>query len=454
MKQFDLIALGGGSGGLSAVEWAAQYYGKRCAVIESGALGGTCVNVGCVPKKVMWFAAEHARHLRLAADFGFEAHGGGHDWGALVRRRNEYIGGLTRWYDGRLAELGVTRIRGAGRLVGPGVVEVGGERYQAGHIVIATGGRPLVLPVEGAELGVTSDGFFGLRERPGRVCVVGGGYIGVELAGVLHGLGAQVCVAMRSYEEDFMPPFDDGVREVLFRQMQADGIRFGFGGAIGGLERRDGALALRWADGEAETLTGFDCVIWAVGRAPNTDGLGLETAGVAVDERGFIGVDEYQNTNVAGIYAVGDVTGRAALTPVAIAAARRLVERLFGGDDKRRLDYTMIPSVVFSHPPIGAVGMTEREARAGGKAVQVYQSRFAPMAYALSERKVETMVKLVCVGAEERIVGCHIIGDGADEMLQGFAVAIKMGATKVDFDNTVAIHPTSAEELVTLRGGA
>ncbi len=451
-RHFDLIAIGGGSGGLSAPEWAARYYGKRCAVVESRALGGTCVNVGCVPKKIMWFAASHAHHLNIAGDFGFDVTNNGHDWEALVEGRDRHIQGILDWYDTFLKDLNIAHLRGHATFIDSHTIEVSGERYTADHILIATGGKPFVLPVPGAELGITSDGFFELRERPAHVCIIGGGYIGVELAGVLSALGSGVCLTMRTHDEDFLPQFDCTLREVLMEEMVKAGIRIEPGNSsIDSLERQpDGTIAMNWGNGRK--LQGFDQVIWAVGRSPNTEALGLDAAGVRCDERGFVAVDEYQNTNIDGIYAVGDVTGRMALTPVAIAAARRLADRLFGGQPERKLDYDLIPSVVFSHPPMGTVGMTEQEARkTHGGTVRIYQSRFSPMAYSLSQHKVDTALKLVCIGADEKIAGCHIIGDGADEMLQGFAVAIRMGATRADFDNTVAIHPTSAEELVTLR---
>jgi len=449
---FDLIAIGGGSGGLSAPEWAARYHGKRCAVIESASLGGACVNVGCVPKKVMWFAARHAHQLNLSRDFGFDVSVSGHDWGKLVKARQQYIQGILDWYDTFLDDLGITHIQGHGRFVDTNTIEVGGQSYTADHILIATGSKPFVLPVPGAELGITSDGFFALDKRPERVCIIGGGYIGVELAGVLNALGSKVCLSMRSHERSFLPGFDLTLREVLMEEMVKAGIQINPGNSsVAALEKdEDGSLALRWESGER--LSGFDSIIWAIGRQPNTDDLGLESAGVGTNEQGFIPTDEFQNTNINNIYAVGDVTGRTALTPVAIAAARRLADRLFGSQPDRKLDYELIPSVVFSHPPIGTVGMTEQQARKEhGATVKIYQSRFSPMAYSLSEHKVDTAMKLVTIGPQEKVVGCHLIGDGIDEMLQGFAVAIKMGATKKDFDDTVAIHPTSSEELVTLR---
>ena len=449
---YDLISIGGGSGGLSMPEWAAKHYGKKVAVVEEKHLGGTCVNVGCVPKKFMWFAADLRHGAALASEYGHEIQVGGLDWQKLIRGRQGYIDGILGWYEGYLKDLGIDHIQGRGRLADAHTVEVDGKRYTAERILLATGGKPFVLPVEGAELGITSDGFFALEEQPRRVCVIGGGYIAVELAGVLRALGSEVCVAMRSYEQDFLPGFDSLLREVQREEMGKVGVRIEFGDAnVQALRKEaDGSLTLAWSN--EQTLQGFDTVIWAVGRVPMTADLGLEAAGVDVNERGFIVTDAYQTTSQPNIFAVGDVTGRMALTPVAVAAARRLAERVYGNRPERKLDYENIPTVVFSHPPMGTVGLSEEQARERyGDRVRVYRTRFSPMRYAPSAHKVDTAMKLVCLDPEEKVIGIHLLGDGVDEMLQGFAVALNMGATKQDFDATVAIHPTSSEELVTLR---
>ncbi|HKJ08110.1 MAG TPA: glutathione-disulfide reductase, partial [Gammaproteobacteria bacterium] len=353
------------------------------------------------------------------------------------------------WYHTYLADSDIDEIQGAARFVDARTLEVAGERYSADHIVIGVGGYPTVPELPGAELGITSDGFFELTELPRRVAVVGSGYIAVELAGMLNALGAEVTMLLR--REHLLRPFDAMLREVLMEEMLNDGINILSSTRVKALTRRDdGTLCVDCGDGML--LEGFDQLIWAVGRNPATGDLNAGAAGVEVDGEGFIPTDTYQNTNVPGVYAVGDVTGRAALTPVAIAAGRRLGDRLFGGMTDRHLAYETIPTVVFSHPPIGTVGLTEDEARAThGDAVKTYQTRFTPMYHALTERKTQTSMKLVTVGAHEKVVGCHMIGHGSDEMLQGFAVAIRMGATKRELDDTVAIHPTSAEELVTMR---
>ncbi len=447
-KHYDLIAIGAGSGGLSAAERAALY-GKKCAVVEVSELGGTCVNLGCVPKKVMWYGAVHAHAIEDAADYGFAVERRGFDWSRLVEKRENYIGGILDWYDSYLADSDIDHIKGYGSFVDARTIDVDGELYTADHIVIAPGGVPVVPDIPGAEHGVTSDGFFALEEQPKRAVIVGGGYIGVELAGLLNALGSEVTMLLRG--EHFLKGFDDMLRDTLMECMLEDGVGIMPKTAIERIEKQaDGCLELHCRGGI--TLSGVDTLIWATGRRPNTDGLNLAAAGVETDANGYIPVDPFENTNVRGIYAVGDATGRVQLTPVAIAAARRLADRLFDNRPERRLDYENIATVVFSHPPLGTVGLTEEQARAQhGDAVKCYQSRFTPMVHAFTRHKVTTAMKLVTVGAHEKLVGIHIIGPGADEMLQGFAVALKMGATKADLDNTVAIHPTSAEELVTMR---
>ena len=446
-KHYDLIAIGGGSGGLSVAERAARYQ-KRCAVVEVGELGGTCVNVGCVPKKVMWYGAEIAHCLEMAGDYGFNIDHKGFNWGELVKKREDYISGINSWYHSYLADSDIDEIRGHARFVDAHTLEVGDDTYTADHIVIATGGRPVTPDVPGVDLGIDSDGFFALKQRPGRVAVVGAGYIAVEVAGVLNALGSEVSLYLR--KQQFLRPFDAMLREGLMEQMIEDGISIFPNTLVGSLEKEDGTITLVCDKGSR--TQGMDQVIWAIGRTPNSDNLDLEAAGLNTDKHGFIQTDAFQNTPVEGIYAVGDITGREQLTPVAIAAARRLADRLFNNQPQRRLDYENIPSVIFSHPPIGTVGLTETEAREfHGDAVKIYQTRFTSMEYAFTKRGVHTAMKLVTVGAKEKVVGCHILGPGADEMLQGFAVAIRMGACKQDLDDTVAIHPTSAEELVTMR---
>jgi glutathione reductase (NADPH) len=448
---FDLISIGGGSGGLACAQRAAEF-GAKSAVIESGRLGGTCVNVGCVPKKVMWNAAGIADALADAGDYGFEigkaAEAGGNDWSALKKKRDAYIARLNGIYARNLAAKGVAQIEGRAKFLDAHTLEVNGVRYTGTHIVIATGGYPDVPRVPGAELGITSDGFFELEARPQRAAVIGSGYVACELASAFQALGSETELFIR--KDHLLTHFDVMLGKSLMREMLADRLAIHTGVVPSALLEQSGRRTLVAADGRE--FPGYDCVLWAIGRSADVAGLELRAAGVALDASGFVATDAFQNTNIEGVYAIGDVTGRAQLTPVAIAAGRRLSDRLFGGKRDRHLSYDLIPTVVFTHPPIATVGLSESEARAQfGDAVKVYVADFTPMYHALTTRKVHTDMKLVCVGAEEKIVGCHIVGAGADEMLQGFAVAIRMGATKRDFDDTVAVHPTSAEELVTLR---
>ena len=445
--QYDLLVLGGGSGGLAHAQRAAEY-GARAAVVESGPLGGTCVNVGCVPKKVMWYSADHAHHLEHAADYGFEVAVNGHDWNALKVRRDAYVKRLNDIYANNLDKRNVDYLAGTGTFADAHTVTVGGREVTAERIVIATGGRPIVPDIPGAEYGITSDGFFELPERPQRVLIAGSGYVAVELAGVFNALGSDTHIVVR--KDGVVRSFDSMLGTELVSAMREDGIVLDTGVIPASVERTDVGLVMTAEDGR--TFGPVDCILWAVGREANTSELDVAAAGVDVDAYGFVPVNDMQETNVEHIHALGDVTGRVALTPVAIAAGRRLADRLYGGMDGRHLDYQWIPTVIFSHPPMGTVGMTEDEARASyGDDMKVYTSSFTPMYYALGDKKQRSVMKLITAGENERVVGCHVIGDGADEMMQGFAVAIRMGATKADFDDTVAIHPTSAEEFVTMR---
>ncbi len=330
----------------------------------------------------------------------------------------------------------------------PITVDVDGTRYQAERIVIATGGQPMVPDIPGAELGITSDGFFELEEQPLRVLIAGSGYVAVELAGVFNGLGSDTHVIVR--KDRVLRSFDKMLSSELMSEMQESGIALDTGVVPASVKETDEGLVLTAGDGRE--FGPVDAVLWAVGRSPNTATLDADKAGVDMDARGFVPTDDHQRTNIESIHALGDVTGRAALTPVAIAAGRRLADRLYGGMDGRHLDYSLIPTVIFSHPTIGTVGMTEDEARSEyGDDIKIYSSAFTPMFYALGDDKKRSVMKLITAGEEEKVIGCHVFGAGADEMLQGFAVAMHMGATKNDFDNTVAIHPTNAEEVVTMR---
>ncbi len=446
IREFDLLVIGGGSGGLATAQRAAEY-GAKVAVIESHRLGGTCVNVGCVPKKFMWNAAVLAQSIEDAAEYGFKVENKGLDWTTLKRKRDEYVLKLNGIYERNLANRNIECIRGRARFVDAHTVSVGDQNVRAAQIVIATGGRPKIPAIPGAALGMTSDGYFDLEQLPKHAALIGSGYIAAELGATLHGLGAKVTIVTRA--NGLLRDFDPAIHEHLTRSMREEGIEIVEHTTPTLLARSGNRLLL---NAGPRQIGEFDCVIWAIGREPLTGDLNLGVTGVVMGASGEIPTDAYQATNVPTIYAIGDVTGRIALTPVAIAAGRRLSDRLFGCQAGRKLDYEMIPTVVFSHPPVGVVGMTEPEAiKQYGAAVRCFTSSFVPMYHAPTVAKPRTLMKLVTVGEEQRIVGCHIIGTAADEMLQGFAVAVKMGATKKDFDDTVAIHPTSAEEMVTMR---
>ena len=447
---YDVIAIGAGSGGLSVVERAAEY-GKKCAVVEAKKLGGTCVNIGCVPKKVMWFGAHIAEAIRDASSFGFDVEKKGFDWGKLVRNREQYITNITTWYEGYMRDKGVDILEGWGSFVDNHTISVDGKNYTAETIVIAPGGRPLIpQETENSELGLSSDGFFELTEQPKKVAVIGSGYIAVELAGVFQALGTDTTLVSR--KDLVLRGFDDMIRENLTNAMLESGCKKEYHFAVKKLERQaDGTLTMFSTDGQ--NISGFDQVIWAVGRQTLIEPLALENVGLAANSYGFIEVDDCHKTVVDNIYAIGDVTGQPQLTPVAIRAGRFLAERLYNNKPNLKLDLSSVPTVIFSHPPVGTIGLAEHDARKqyGSDNVKVYTSVFTPMRYAFTDHQIKTALKLVVTGEEEKVVGIHIVGDGADEMLQGFAVAVQMGATKADLDATIAIHPSSSEELVTMR---
>lgn len=446
---FDLIVIGGGSGGLAAA-FRASEHGARVAMLEPGELGGTCVNVGCVPKKAMWLAAQLSEHIELAQQVGFDVARPQLGWCEFVAHRQRYINNIHASYRRRLDNSGIVTIQARGKLADAHtVVTDDGARLSAPHVVIATGARPQRPQIPGAELGLVSDDFFHLVEAPKRVAVVGGGYIGVELSGVLQALGSNVELFVRG--ERVLGYFEAELATRLEENYRQSGVTLHHGFAPAGVERAaDGRI--RITAGSGKTAEGFDALIFATGRTPNSGNLGLETVGVALDEGEHIHVDDWQNTTVAGIYAIGDITNRLALTPVAIAASRRLMDRVFGGKTESRLDYSNVPTVVFAHPPLGGVGLTEAEARARhGDEVHAYRADFRTMLHALADSPQRSLFKLVCVGAERRVVGIHLLGDGADEILQGFAVALKRGIVLDDLRDTVAIHPTSAEEVVLMK---
>ena len=446
---YDLIVIGGGSGGLAAAFRAAEH-GARVALCEPDALGGTCVNVGCVPKKAMWLAADVGAKIELARALGFDLPAAELDWPTFVVHRQRYIHNIHESYRRRLDEAGIVvsasrvRLRDAHTVVCANGIVMRGKR-----LLIATGGRPHRPDVPGAELGGVSDDFFHWTAPPPRVAIVGAGYIAVELAGVLQALGSRVEVFGRG--DRLLNGFDAELAAQLAEDYRQAGVQLHFGYGLESVERDADGEGLRLRDVAGGVSQRFDALLFATGRRANTDDLGLEAAGVVLDDKGRIVVDAANATNIDSVYAVGDVTTDPALTPVAIAAARRLMDRLYAGATAL-LDRKDIPTVIFSHPPLASVGLSEEDARAQhGDAVRAYRAGFRPMLHALADSAQRSLFKLVCVGEARRVVGIHLLGEGADEILQGFAVALKRGITLDDLRDTVAIHPTSAEEVVLMR---
>ncbi|OEE68693.1 glutathione-disulfide reductase [Enterovibrio norvegicus FF-33] len=449
-KHFDYICIGGGSGGIASANRAAMY-GAKVAIVEARHLGGTCVNVGCVPKKVMWHGAQVAEAIKLyGPDYGFDTTVNKFDWGKLVENREAYIGRIHTSYENVLGKNNIEVINGFAKFVDAKTVEVNGEHYTADNILIAVGGEPTIPNVPGAEHGIDSNGFFELTEQPKRVAVVGAGYIAVEIAGVLNALGTETHLFVR--KESPLRTFDPMIIDTLVEVMEAEGPSLHTQSTPKEVVKEaDGSVTLHFENGTSHNT---DMLIWAIGRHPTTSKINLEATGVETNARGYIKVDEFQNTNVSGIYCVGDIMeGGVELTPVAVKAGRQLSERLFNGKTNAKMDYALIPTVVFSHPPIGTIGLTEQEAKAqcGEENVKVYTSGFTAMYTAVTQHRQPCKMKLVCAGEEETVVGLHGIGFAVDEMIQGFGVAMKMGATKADFDSVVAIHPTGSEEFVTMR---
>ncbi len=444
MYDYDFFVLGAGSGGVRAARIAASH-GARVAVAEERYLGGTCVNVGCVPKKLLVYASHFAHDFEDAAGFGWTLSGNRFDWSRLIANKNAEILRLNGIYQSLLESSGVTIVDGAARLADAHSVVVGGKNYTAGHILVAVGGWPVVPDIPGKQHAITSNEAFFLDSLPRRVIIVGGGYIAVEFAGIFHGLGAEVVQLYRG--PMFLRGFDDDIRAHLAGEMTKQGIDLRFNSNIESLAKQDETLWATLGDGE---VLEADCVMYATGRAPNTAGIGLEHAGVQLNAKGAVVVDEYSKTSVDNIYAVGDVTDRINLTPVAIREGHAVADTLFNHTPSAA-DHTNVPSAVFSQPPIGSVGLTEAEARKRYGDVAIYKSSFAAMKHTLSGRDEKTLMKLIVDQASDRVVGCHMVGAEAGEIIQGIAIAVKCGATKAQFDATVGIHPTTAEEFVTLR---
>jgi glutathione reductase (NADPH) len=447
---FDVISIGGGSGGVAAAVQAAKF-GKKVAIIEKLQLGGTCVNRGCVPKKAMWYGGMLADQLKHdVKGYGFDIEYKGFDWSVLKQKRDQYINNIHGFYDRLLEKWDITLFNNWGKFEDNKSVELDdGQIITADHIYISPGAYPIVPKnTKGAGLGITSDDFFNLEDTPKKAVIVGGGYIGVEIAGVLNALGTDVTLVVR--RDKPLMGFDDTISDTLVECMEMTGLKILNYTNITNIEKSGDNLNITFDN--ADAMTDVDTLIWATGRAPNTQNLGIENTDIEITNKGVIPANEWQETNVPDVYSLGDASGGAQLTPVAIACGRRLSRRLFNGESDLKPNLEYIPTVIFSHPAIGTVGLSEKEAVAkhGQDDIKVYKSRFTALYSAISGFRMPTVMKLVVQGKNEKVIGCHMIGLNVDEMLQGFAVAISMGATKQDFDNTIAIHPTSSEELVTM----
>lgn len=443
---FDLYVIGAGSGGVRAARFAAGF-GAKVAVAESRYLGGTCVNVGCVPKKLLVYGAHFAEDFEQSSGFGWSLGEANFDWATLIANKDREINRLNGIYRNLLVNSGVTLHEAHAKIVGPHEVEVNGERFTAKNILIATGGWPQIPEIPGHEHAISSNQAFFLKELPKRVLVVGGGYIAVEFAGIFHGLGANTTLLYRG--DLFLRGFDGSVRKHLQEELTKRGMDLQFNADIARIDKQsDGSLKATLKDGR---VLEADCVFYATGRRPMLDNLGLENTDVQLTDKGFIKVDEQYKTSEPSILALGDVIGRVQLTPVALAEGMAVARRLFKPEQYRPVDYKMIPTAVFSLPNIGTVGLTEEEAREAGHEVVIYESRFRPMKLTLTECQEKTLMKLVVDGKTDKVLGCHMVGPDAGEIVQGLAIALKAGATKRDFDDTIGVHPTAAEEFVTMR---
>ncbi|MGE8348083.1 glutathione-disulfide reductase [Pseudomonas helleri] len=444
--EFDLFVIGAGSGGVRAARFAAGF-GAKVAVAESRYLGGTCVNVGCVPKKLLVYGAHFAEDFEQASGFGWSLGEANFDWATLIANKDREIHRLNGIYRNLLVNSGVTLMEGHAKLTGPNEVEVNGQRHTAKHILIATGGWPQIPEIPGHELAISSNEAFFLKELPKRVLVVGGGYIAVEFAGIFHGLGAQTSLLYRG--DMFLRGFDGAVRKHLHEELTKRGMDVQFNADIARIDKQaDGSLKATLKDGrELEA----DCVFYATGRRPMLNNLGLENTGVKLDKRGFVQVDDLYQSAEPSILAIGDVIGRVQLTPVALAEGMAVARRLFKPEQYRPVDYRMIPTAVFSLPNIGTVGLSEEQAIEDGHKVQIFESSFRPMKLTLTECQERTLMKLVVDADTDKVLGCHMVGPEAGEIVQGLAIALKAGATKQHFDETIGVHPTAAEEFVTMR---
>ncbi len=452
MKQhYDLLVIGAGSGGLAAAQRAAEH-GATVVIIEMKTIGGTCVNVGCVPKKLTWYAGETTSFFTHAKDYGFQAKSPVLSFKKLVEHRQHYLKHLNKKYHQRLQKDKITYLQGDASFIDPHTVKVANQLYTAKHIIIATGCSPNPPTVEGGEYAIDSDGFFALKSLPKSMAIIGGGYIAMEFSSILNKLGVDVHLVIR--DDKPLKQFDSLISTALLDLIKLKKINLHKHQDVKKITRNaNKKLTLHCS---TKKITHMDSVLFAIGRHPCTQALNLKAAGVKLNKDNYIPTDKWENTNIPHIYAIGDVTGKKLQTPVAVAAGRKLSSRLFGGEKRAFLDYENIPTTIFTHPPAASVGLTEEQAvtKYGNQNLMVYEAKFASLYYAFSKVKIFSYIKLITIKKSQKVIGCHFVDNHADEIIQGFAVAIKMGATKKDFDNTVGIHPTSAEELLTLKNSS
>ncbi|MFC4351209.1 glutathione-disulfide reductase [Fodinicurvata halophila] len=441
---YDLFVIGAGSGGVRAARMSASH-GARVAIAEERHFGGTCVNIGCVPKKLMVYASHFGEDFKDAAGYGWTVGQTSFDWTTLIANKDREIGRLNGIYEKLLSNAGVEIFTSRAVMLDEHTLDVGGKRITAQNILVATGGKPARAEIPGGDLTLVSDDVFYLEKQPERILVVGGGYIGVEFAGIFSGLGTQTTLVHRG--PAFLRGFDEDLRHFLVQEMDKKGVSLRFNQTVTSVERGPGGLTAQFSDGSTQE---FDEILYAVGRHPNTEGLGLDRAGVALDDRGAVRVDDYLRSSVSSIYAIGDVTDRLQLTPVALAEGMAVARTLFR-DTPSCVDYADVPTAVFSQPPIATVGLTEEEARARHEPVDIYRADFRPMRHTLSGNEERALMKLVVARDTQRVLGVHMAGMDAPEIIQGIAIAVKAGATKDVFDETIGIHPTTAEEFVTMR---
>jgi glutathione reductase (NADPH) len=450
-NHYDLLVIGAGSGGLAAAQKAAEN-GASVAIVEMKTIGGTCVNVGCVPKKLTWYAGETESFFTHAKEYGFQAKSPALSFKKLAAHRQHYLKLLNKKYHQRLQTDNITYLQGDAKFTNSHTVKVANKLYTAKHIIIATGCSPNTPMVEGGAYAIDSDGFFALKSLPKSMAIIGGGYIAMEFSSILNKLGVDVHLVIR--DDKPLKQFDSLISKALLELIKLKKIKLYKHQEVKKITRNaQKKLTLHC---NSKKITNIDSVLFAIGRHPCTNSLNLKAAGVKLNKAKYIATDKWENTNVAHIYAIGDVTGKKMQTPVAVAAGRKLASRLFGGEKRAFLDYDNIPTTIFTHPPAASVGLTEQQAvdKYGRKQLAIYEAKFASLYYAFSKEKIFSYIKLITIKKSQKVIGCHFVDNHADEIIQGFAVAIKMGATKMDFDNTVGIHPTSAEELLTLKNSA